>query len=162
MNIEYLQLMDSTKRIFGEENEPVKENDITCLEQKLTKTFPKAYREFLFLGGDGANMMGGLNFGFYQGDTYAGDVMVEMQNYVKAFLKEEKLVIEGGEFWVIGDLDGGESFHFFYFNDPDAVDPENPPVYASYPAYLEDGYPLKEKIADSFSQYIEDKIRAYQ
>ena len=63
----------------------------------------------------------------------------------------------------ICDLDGGEQFHFFYFNDPDpdAEDPENPPVYASYPVYLEDGYPLKEKIADSFSDYIESRIRAY-
>ncbi len=70
----------------------------------------------------------------------------------------------GENFWVIADLDGGEQFDFFYFNDPDAEDPENPPVYASYPAYIEDNepeYPIKKKLANTFQEYIENKIRAY-
>ena len=34
-----IQLMDSTKRIFGEENEPVEEQDIINFEQKINKVF---------------------------------------------------------------------------------------------------------------------------
>lgn len=126
MIIEYLELMDSTKRIFGEENEPVKENDIINFGQKINETFPKAYKEFLFLGGDGANMMGNVNYGFY--NPYGEDkVYMELiQERVHNFLEKEKLEIEGGEYWVICELDGGEQFDFFYFNDPDAEEPETP------------------------------------
>jgi len=65
---------------------------------------------------------------------------------------------------VIADLDGGGQFDFFYFNDPDAEDPENPPVYASYPDYIEDNIdylPLKKKLANTFQEYKEEKIKAY-
>ena len=62
---------------------------------------------------------------------------------------------------MIADLDGGEQFHFFYFNDPDAEDPQNPPVYGSYI-----GYPLGNKhtitkLANTFQEYIEKKIKGY-
>ena len=160
MIIKYLQLMQDTKLIFGEKNKPVKESDITLLEQKINKNFPKAYKEFLFIGGDDTNVFSELNHGFYHPNGGNKRYIEEIQEHVKSFLKEEKLNIEG-EFWVINDSDGGEQFDFFYFNDTEAEDPENPPVYASYPGYLDEGAKLKEKIADSFSQYINDKIEAY-
>jgi len=65
MIIEYLQLMQDTKLIFERKNKPVKESDISLLEQKINKNFPKAYKEFLFIGGDGANVIVGLDHGFY-------------------------------------------------------------------------------------------------
>lgn len=151
--VKYLELMKENDVINGERNEPVKEEDINALELKIGKSFPKAYKEFLSLGGEFANMISSINHSF----TYA----LERQVYTKNFIKKEKLEIEGGDYWVICELDGGESFHFFYFNDPDAEDPENPPVYGSYPAFLDEGYSLKEKLADSFSEYIEAKIKAY-
>ena len=161
MEIQYLKLMQSTEVVRGEKNEPVKEEDIVALEAKIEKKFPKAYREFLFLGGDSPNMMGNVNIGFY--DPGAGDMfgMEVIQENVNKTLIREDLTIEGGEIWAICDLDGGEQFHFFYFNDPDAEDPENPPVYGCYPVFIEEDDPIKKKLADSFSEYIDKKIRTY-
>ena len=87
----------------------------------------------------------------------------ERQDYTKEVLKDYGVSI-GENFWVIADLDGGGQFDFFYFNDPDAEDPENPPVYASYPDLIEDNdpdFPLKKKLANTFQEYIEEKIKAY-
>jgi len=160
MEVQYLTLMLETKQIFGITNEPVKEEDIIALQEKLDIMFPKAYQEFLFIGGNSSNMINS-DHGFYHPLRDDLNYMEEIQERVSKFLKGEGLEIEGGDFWVICELDGGEQFHFFYFDDPDALDAENPPVYASFPAYLDEGLSLKKKIADTFSQYIDDKIKAY-
>jgi hypothetical protein len=67
MNIEYLRLMKNTPRLYISDNRGVKEQDIINFEQKLNKNLPKAYKEFLFLGGDGANMITS-DQGFYNAD----------------------------------------------------------------------------------------------
>jgi len=152
MEIEYLNKMEETTEVFGFTNKGESEEVIDAFQVESNMTFPKAYREFLFLAGRYCNL------------RIAGSTLkysIKRQVYTKRTLKELGLSIEGGEFWVISELDGGEQFDFFYFDDPDALDSENPPVYVSHPAYLDDGLPLKEKIADTFSQYIDDKIRAY-
>jgi len=153
MNIIYLNKMLEYPKVDDVVNAGVSEEEINEVEKKIGFSFGKVYREFLLIAGLQSNLLSYQNHSL----RYA----IERQNRVKSFLKEEKLSIEGGKLWVICDLDGGEQFDFFYFNDPDAEDVENPPVYASYPGYLEEGAKLKEKIADSFSQYINDKIKAY-
>lgn len=58
-------------------------------------------------------------------------------------------------------LDGGEQFHFFFYDEG-----ENPPVYY-YCSYLDEwenesgeGMPGFKKVNDTFSEYIEKKIKA--
>ena len=138
MNIEYLQLMKQTPRLKEWTNRGVKEEDIYAFEEKMDKKFPKAYREFLFLGGDGANMIT-ADHGFYNPRDEDLFYMERIQLWVRNTLKEVNVNIEGGEFWAICHLDGGESFDFFYFNDTDAEDPENSPVYYFNGEDLEDG-----------------------
>ncbi|WP_452602933.1 SMI1/KNR4 family protein [Pontimicrobium sp. MEBiC06410] len=150
MNIEYLQLMKNTPNVFNITNEGVSEEDILKFEEDYQVMFPKAYKEFLYLAGKYCNL--GI-------DNCQLDYNLESQNNVKKTLKKANLKIEGGEFWVISELDGGEQFDFFHFNDPDAEDPENPPVYASHPAYLDEGGDLKRKIANSFSEFIDNIIK---
>ncbi|WP_452602936.1 SMI1/KNR4 family protein [Pontimicrobium sp. MEBiC06410] len=125
MNINYLNLMKNTPEIFGSKNRGISE------------------QEFLFLAGGYCNI-----------DISSLDYDKESQNNVKKTLEKANLKIEGREFWVISELDGGEQFDFFHFNDP-----ENPPVYVSHPAYLDEGGDLKRKIANSFSEFIDNIIK---
>lgn len=152
MEITYLNLMKNTPVINNKTNYGKTEEEIENFQLNFSINFPKSYLEFLFIGGDYCNL---------SIPNSQLDFMDETQEAIKTKLSNEKLELEGGDFWVVSELDGGESFHFFYFNDPDAEDPENPPVYGSYPAFLDEGYSLKEKLADSFSEYIEAKIKAY-
>ncbi len=157
MNIEYLTLMEEYPKLLGIGNVGVKTKDIEDYENKNNISFPKVYKEFLFLAGSQTNLLSGINGAGFP------DYKYEQQKYTRETLKDYRVSI-GENFWVIADLDGGEQFDFFYFNDPDAEDPENPPVYASYPAYIEDNepeYPIKKKLANTFQEYIENKIRAY-
>ncbi|WP_397364144.1 SMI1/KNR4 family protein [Olleya sp. R77988] len=147
MNINYLNLMKNTPEIFGSKNRGISEQEISQFQEKYSIAFPKSYQEFLFLAGGYCNI-----------NVSSLDYDYESQNNVKNTLEKNNLKIEGGEFWVISELDGGEQFHFFYFNDPDAEDPENPPVYVSHPAYLDEGGDLKRKIANSFSEFIDNII----
>ncbi|WP_452602934.1 SMI1/KNR4 family protein [Pontimicrobium sp. MEBiC06410] len=149
MNIQYLQLMKDTQKIFERTNIGVDIQEIEQFQNQQNVLFPKAYQEFLILGGKRCNL--GLS------NTML-DYDLESQNNVKRILKNNNLKIEGGEFWVISELDGGEQFHFFYFNDSEAEDPENPPVYVSHPAYLDEEGDLKRKIANSFSEFIDEII----
>ncbi|WP_299212935.1 SMI1/KNR4 family protein [uncultured Dokdonia sp.] len=163
MEIEYLNLMLRYPILQDVENVPVKEEDIIKLETKIDKVFPKVYKEFLSIAGENANVIAFLNHGFY--DPVRDDIyyVEEQQEYTKNKLKKYGVSI-GGDFWVIADLDGGGQFDFFYFNDADAEDPENPPVYASYPDLIEDNdpdFPLKKKLANTFQEYIEEKIKGY-
>jgi len=51
MQIEYLTQMKNTPIIKGDENRGISEQEIEKLEQNFGIEFPKAYKEFLFLGG---------------------------------------------------------------------------------------------------------------
>ncbi|WP_452602931.1 SMI1/KNR4 family protein [Pontimicrobium sp. MEBiC06410] len=150
MDIQYLQLMKDTPKIFERINIGVKELEIQQFQNEQNVIFPKAYQEFLNIGGNRCNL--GIT-------NTTLEYSLERQNEIKKTLEKANLKIEGGDFWVISELDGGEQFDFFYFNDPDAEDPENPPVYASHPAYLDEGGELKRKIANSFSEFIDNIIK---
>lgn len=155
MNIEYLNLINEYPILQGSGNVGVGMDIIEKYENENGIVFPKVYKEFLFLAGKQSNILITQNHSFLS--------TKERQDYTKETLKDYGVSI-GENFWVIADLDGGGQFDFFYFNDPDAEDPENPPVYASYPDYIEDNIdylPLKKKLADTFQEYIEEKIKGY-
>ena len=155
MTIQYLTLMQEHPRLGGITNQGVSKEVIEAYEKKYNISFPKAYKEYLFLGCVSSRVLGGINGGGFP------EYKTRQQLSVKNLLKEKGLQIVGGDFWVTTDLDGGEQFHFFYFNDPDAEDPENPPIYGSYPGYLDEGSQLKKKIANSFSEWVERLINRY-
>ena len=64
----------------------------------------------------------------------------------------------------ICELHSGYQFDFFYFNDPDAEDPENPPVYYFNGSDLELGdiasYDHIQKVSDTLEEYITDHAKA--
>ena len=155
MMIQYLTLMQEHPILRNRDNVGVPLSVIEAYEKRYQVKFPLAYKEFLYLAGDSSNLLDGINGGGFP------EYKTRQQLYTKKLLKEEGLQIAGGDFWVTTDLDGGEQFHFFYFNDPDAEDPENPPMYGSYPGILDEDYPLKKKLANSFSEWIESKIWHY-
>ena len=155
MTIKYLTLLEKTPVLRGRKNVGVPLSVIEAYEKRYKVRFPEAYREYLFLAGYRSSILVGVNGGGFP------EYKTRQQLNVKKLLKEEGLQIPGGDFWITTDLDGGEQFDFFYFNDPDAEDPENPPIYGSYPGYLDEGYPLKKKHYDRFSDWIDELVLSY-
>ena len=147
--------MGKTPRIGSKENVGVTEGVIEALEAKIDKTFPIAYREFLFLGGVRANMLADMDKGFYRRETGSPYYIEEQQQLASEQLQEMSYKIEK-PFWVIADLDSCEQFHYFHFDEGD-----NPPVYF-YCSYMPQSdntdKPAHEKIANSFSEYIDNLI----
>jgi SMI1 / KNR4 family (SUKH-1) len=153
MEIKYLTLMSKTPQIADEENYGITEDEITMVESEAKKKFPKAYREFLFLGGKGANMIGDLN---HWVSSYDGEekYWLERQEIAKEQAEEDGIKIDR-DYWVFADY-GREQWHFFYLDEGD-----DPPVYF-YCSYFDDDdgneYPGIERINDSFSEYINEAI----
>lgn len=148
--MEYMYLLKKHPILNGYTNEGVAMEDILKYQNEYNIIFPNAYREFLQLAGNRCNLLMSMNH-FFQ-------FAIERQEYTKETLKEEGYSI-GEDFWVIADLDGGEQFHFFYFNDPDAEDPENPPVYGSFTGYPAGTEHAKVKLANTLQEYIEGLIK---
>ena len=154
MEITYLKKMQKTPRIGDKENRGATEEMINGLEAKLNVAFPISYREFLFLGGRRNNFLG-MDGGFYKTKEDEPYYIEEQQQLAAAQLSEMGYKIEK-PFWVIADLDGCEQFHYFHFDEGD-----NPPVYfyCSYMPQDDDtDKPEHEKIANSFSEYVENLI----
>lgn len=154
MEINYLKKMGETPRIGDRINKGVTEEMIANLEAKLNITFPIAYREFLFLGGRYNNILA-MDGGFYKRGENRQYYIEEQQQLAVEQLHEMGYKIEK-PFWVIADLDSCEQFHYFHFDEGD-----NPPVYF-YCSYMPQNdntdKPAHEKIANSFSEYIDKRI----
>ena len=150
----YLKKMEKTPRIDRHENKGVSEDLIIELETKIGITFPTAYREFLFLGGVSDNILA-MDGGFYKTKENEPYYIEEQQQLAREQLHEMGYKIEK-PFWVIADLDSCEQFHYFHFDEGD-----NPPVYF-YCSYMPQNdntdKPAHEKIANSFSEYIDKRI----
>jgi hypothetical protein len=155
MNIEYLTFYkENLEKINGGKYVIPFNEDIMDELSSVEYAFPKAYQEFMYLSiGEPYIFDSGINCDI--------DFAIERQKDIKEFLKKEYNFSIDKDFWVIAELDL-EQFYFFYFNDTDAEDIENPPVYVSHPAYLDEGGFLKKKIANSFSEYIDNLIKAYK
>lgn len=139
---------------------PVKEVDISQLENIIGKKFPKAYREFLLSCGESFDPISGLNLGFYPlaNDHETRWIEVQQEN------AKENLAAYGFEhllpkdYWVIVEMEGSDYIHYFFFDEG-----ENPPVYGLSMADYEEE-PTEDffcKVSDSFSEYIQGFIDDY-
>ncbi|WP_326981778.1 SMI1/KNR4 family protein [Chryseobacterium sp. MYb264] len=153
MEINYLKTMKSNPVIVGAKNEGIIESQIIKMEQFSKNRFPNSYREFLFLGGKNNNI-------FQSSSSSSFNTFKNLRECVENVLTEDNYKIEK-DFWVISALDGGEQFHFFFYDEG-----ENPPVYY-YCSYLDEwenergeGVPGFKKINNTFSEFVEKKIKA--
>lgn len=152
MEITYLKRMLDNPTIGTSENLGITEAEIEAMQSKIGHTFPKAYREFLWLGGR-HNNLGGMGM----------CVVNEKLNwpYAEQQMAHDELAAEGFSlarpYWVLADADGCEQFHFFYFDEGD-----DPPVYF-YCSYLlgqgDAERPGFEKLYDTFSDYVNNRIK---
>lgn len=153
MEIQYLKKMKQTPIIDGIENFGVSEDSIRKIEIEIGKKFPIAFREFLFLGGNEANMIADMDHRLF---IYEKPNWQEMQQYCKAAMEEEGVKADK-DFWAFAALDGGEQFHFFYFDEGD-----DPPVYYYCSCHdnddFTDTYAGIIKINEKFSDYINEEI----
>lgn len=153
MDIKYLKKMLKVSSIDDEDNEGISEIQISEIEQAIGKKFPIAFKEFLFLGGNEANMIADMDNGCFIGERM---YWKEMQQYCQEEMEQEGVKPEK-DFWAFAALDGGEQFHFFYFDDG-----EDPPVY--YYCSYHDNEDFTEEYAgiikmnDKFSDYINEAI----
>ncbi|KAB8152437.1 hypothetical protein EZY14_013575 [Kordia sp. TARA_039_SRF] len=127
-------------------------SEIESFEQKLNIQFPKAYKEYLELTGDGFRpiSVSGLSIELFYLEEYYELAKVNLKEYGL-----EHLITK--DFWVIGEIYGSLYINFIYLDEGD-----NPPVYGldmeNYEDYPENFF---RKIADSFSEYVEKAIDVY-
>ncbi|UIR55062.1 SMI1/KNR4 family protein [Sphingobacterium sp. SRCM116780] len=144
MQIEYLTKMKNTPKIGKRENEGVSEEEISRLENKLNVTLPKAYKEFLLLGGRYDNIINNFELDF--------DGLESMQKLAKEKVETENLDLKN--FWCFAEYGDFDSFMFFLLNDG-----ENPAVYSfiAEKGLLNDkNEPVSYlKFRNSFNEYID-------
>jgi hypothetical protein len=151
VEIKYLKKMESNPVIAGKTNRKLSIEKIEEIEGGINKSFPLAYREFLFLGGNGANMIADMDNGcFIDQEPY----WKEMRERCLESMAEEK-VDPKGDIWIFAAL-GSEQCHFFYFDGE-----EDPQIYF-YCAFFdnEDGteYAGIQPMKYTFSEYINEQI----
>jgi hypothetical protein len=112
MQIEYLTKMKNTPKIGSWENRGISEQEIEKLEQKFGIEFPKAYKEFLFLGGEFQNAID-------------WDTITEYLDWTQENIKEsmENINLHINPFFVFANY-GNDQCLFFFFGEG-----ENPPIY---------------------------------
>ncbi len=149
MEIEYLQKMQQTPIIKNTQNKGVSETKIEQLEIKMGVKFPKAYKEFLFLGGVLDNMINNFQQTF--------EWLPSMQEDARESIREVGLSLRS--FWCFAEYDSADSFLFFFLDEGD-----NPAVYSfmSIDFYEdEQGNTIHyKKFRNSFSEYIDKSIAA--
>lgn len=161
MEIQYLitlkkEIESGYKFSSPNKTEGISEAKINQAEILLGIQFPKAYKEFLFLAGEG------IGFGFGNAIDYAFDWAIEdFQQDAEEELARKNITIPQ-PFWNFAEADGGEFFLFFFLNDG-----ENPPIYAfetiDSDTIFEEGLPKGvRKISDTFSSRIDELIKHHQ
>ncbi|NAS30947.1 hypothetical protein GTQ40_08205 [Flavobacteriaceae bacterium R38] len=150
MEIQYLKFYEKNlEKIEGKYIIPFVENIEASVENKIGRTFPKAYKEFMYLAIGKPRI-------YDSGISSSLEYGIERQETVKNLLADNGFKFSR-DFWVIAELDGGEQFDFFYFDDPDAEDPENPPVYFFDNEYIDEENASTKNIHksfDSFDKYV--------
>ncbi|KAB8152409.1 hypothetical protein EZY14_013425 [Kordia sp. TARA_039_SRF] len=127
-------------------------SEIERFEQKLNIQFPRAYKEYAELAGKGFRPISasGLSISLFYLEEY--------HELAKANLKEynvENVITK--DFWVIGEIYGSLYINFIYLDEGD-----DPPVYGlDIENYEDDPKEAFGKIADSFSEYVEQAIDDY-
>jgi len=146
MTIQYLKKMEATPVIQNVKNIGIPECEIKRLESLSGVQLPKAYKEFLFLGGKLDNML----------DWHAGfdiENMIEIQEMTVETLSDVGYTMPK-PFWNFADQDNGEVFLFFFLDEGD-----DPPVYYCQRS-LQDNTDEADYVKwyDSFSACIEGYI----
>ncbi|HFK5574447.1 SMI1/KNR4 family protein [Elizabethkingia anophelis] len=112
MEIKYLKKMKDTPKIGQWVNRGISEQKIEKLEQEFNISFPQAYKEFLYLGGDFQNCVEwSTNYEYLD---WRQDNIKESMASVNLHLKP---------FFAFADFEGHNCL-FFFLGDGD-----NPPVY---------------------------------
>ena len=119
------------------------EENIKALEEKYNegKLFPKAFREFLFIGGE------------YDATGCINDDMETMQEDAIEMLHETGNTI-GRPFIVFNSEDGGGVFELIYLDEQK----EDPDIYVASPVYTRIGIKLVVPQGFTLSQRIESNI----
>lgn len=146
MEIEYLTKMKNTPKIKHTANRGVSEEKIKQAESKMGIKFPKAFKEFLYLGGDYEEVISDWNRGF--------DNLEGIQEEAEESFNNVGLGLRN--FFAFAEY-GGDQFLFFFLNEGD-----NPPVYAYDEMKIhkdEYGNPsYYKKTKPSFTDFIEKHI----
>lgn len=113
MEIKYLQFLYSFKEIEGEKNVPASIEEIEALEARVGRTFPKSYREFLYLCGNGSSMLAEVQ--------HEIEIIEEIQEWAYEVSEEFNFSFPN-DFWVIAEYQGCDQFYFFeWSNDNDPI-----------------------------------------
>lgn len=147
MNIQYLTKMKNTPVINGETNRGISEQKIEKLEQEFNIKFPKAYKEFLFLGGEYQNCIDDWNTDYQYLDWMQANLKESMDD-IDLHLKPH---------FIFAEYNNNQCMFFFLDEG------ENPPVYAYYEDKIEDEAGKEVfyiKFRNSFSEYIDRCIEA--
>ncbi|PKW28987.1 SMI1/KNR4 family protein [Flavobacterium lindanitolerans] len=147
MEILYLKKMEDFPKIGSYKNEGVSETEINNMEQSMNVKFPKAYREFLFLGGNYENLLSNWNRNFYDLDS--------AQEYAREAFQGVGLNMK--PFWCFAEYNNANSSLFFFLDEG-----EDPPVYnfvADKVIVDDNGHEVfYKKTYQSFSAFIEKSI----
>jgi len=146
MEIQYLTKMKNTPIIKGEKNRGISELKIEKLEQEFNIKFPKAYKEFLFLGGEYQNCID-------------WDTDYEYLNLIQINLKKsmDRVNLQLKPHFIFAEYNRDQCIFFFLDEG------EDPPIYAYYEDKIKDDNGKEVfyiKFRDSFSEYIDRCIDA--
>ena len=137
---------------FGGEAVPLADEEIEYLESMLPSSyrFPTAYKEFLVFGGK--NLAGLFNQYEAGYETVKQHLLTKNQNIIHQVKLNDPCTKElPTDLFVIEDVEHGGNFTYFLLTEGD-----NPPVY--FWEEGEGGLEVSEKLADSFSDYLREKI----
>lgn len=136
MEIRYLKKLQQAPVIEG-----ISEERINKLEKEISRKFPQAYREFLFLIGKYSRFNA-------NGDYWRFNKLVDIQNKVEEQLSEENFKMEK-DFWVFVFFNNGDYSLYFHWDEG-----EDPAVYG-ITNFNDDNITI-EKVSNSFSKYVND------
>ena len=148
MEIQYLKKLVKNATIDGRSIVGVSEKEIQEVEKKFNITFPKAYREFLFLAGKSCGEL--PLYDTADLETLAADWHQEIMWEVLESTNAKKDIKH--PFWMFAESNGCEQFAFFYLEDG-----EDPIVHTVDYGWEEYTVEIKSS-KKTFSQYIDGRI----
>ncbi len=150
MEIQFLQKLKQNPKIGVREIKGVLESEIFEVENKLNISFPKSYKEFLFLAGESCGALQILDTTDLK--TISSDWHKEIQ---KEELESTRTEFDG-PFWLFAESNGCEVFHFFYLED--GID--DPVVFSVDYDIYDDNKRIIKTSDKKFSVFIENKIKS--
>ncbi|MBL7730356.1 MAG: SMI1/KNR4 family protein [Chitinophagaceae bacterium] len=147
-----MKQMKANPEIEGIENYGMSLQEIEAIEKEREVRFPVAYKEFLLLGGKGANMLDDFDHQLLGPPAVPNLVFWRdlQENFMESMMNEG--VLPERKLWIFAGTDS-EQCYFFHFNDGD-----DPKIYF-YSAFLIDNDTAGvTDIGQTFSQFINELI----